>query len=167
MRRFSLIWRWPMYSAMRFGRSVRSSCRSSSVGKLSFTRADIDSGAMLISNPRKFLQAAPQHRFDADVSTFAECRVDCFFRRGALIPEVEQRRQRVRPNSIFSGLGADFRFRSQLFFELSRRQVSDLLAKFHDQTLGSFATNSRNQGESRQVVRSDGGDYLVGAHARQ
>src|ERR1044072_7474446 len=100
-RRFSLTWRWPMYSSMRVGRSVSSNWRSSSLAKESFTRADIDSGGMLFSNPCEFLQTASQDRFDRDVAAVDECGVDRLLRRGALIAEIHQGRERVGANRVF------------------------------------------------------------------
>src|ERR1044072_1728614 len=100
-RRFSLTWRWPMYSSIRVGRSVRSNWRSSSLGKLSFTRADIDSGGRLVSNRCDFLQTASEDRLDRDVAAFAECCVDRFFRAGALVAEIEQCGKRVGAHSVF------------------------------------------------------------------
>src|SRR5262249_43396132 len=102
-----------MYSSIRVGRSVRSNWRSSSLAKLSFTRADIDSGGILISNPCEFLQTASQDRLDRDVATFGECSVDGFFGGRALITEIEEGRKRVGADSVFARLG-NFRFGAQL-----------------------------------------------------
>src|ERR1044072_1865265 len=116
-RRFSLTWRWPMYSSIRVGRSFRSSCRSSSLGQLSFTRADIDSGAMMFSNPCEFLQTASQDRFYCYVAAFVQCGVYRPFRSGPLIAENEQRGERIAAHDVFRRFGS-FRFRAELFFEL-------------------------------------------------
>src|SRR6187431_2111977 len=130
-RRFSLTWRWPMYSSMRVGRSVRSNWRSSSLAKLSFTRADIDSGAMMFSNPCEFLETASQNSFDCHFATLGERGVDRFLRRRTLIAEIEQRGERIRADGVFGCL-CSFRFRAQFLLELSRRQLSNLLAQLHD-----------------------------------
>src|SRR5215207_6199873 len=108
-----------MYSSIRVGRNVRSSWRSSSLARVSFTRADIDSGGMLFSNPCEFLQSPSQDRLDRDVAAFTKCGIDSFFRRRSLIAEIEQGREGVCANSVFGRLG-DFRLRAQLFFKLSR-----------------------------------------------
>src|SRR6185369_7136858 len=101
-----------MYSSIRVGRSFRSSCRSSSLGKLSFTRADIDSEAMMFSNPCELLQTAPQDRFDCDFAAFVQGCVDRLFRGGSLITEIEQRRKRIATYGVFGRDVSCFRFRS-------------------------------------------------------
>src|SRR5690242_2667068 len=143
-----------MYSSIRVGRSVRSSCRSSSLGKLSFTRADIDSEDMLFSNPCELLETASQNRFDGDVSAFVERGVDRLFRCGALITEVEQRRERIATHGVFSWLGS-FGLRAELLFELCRRQLRHLFTQLHYQTFGSLTTNAGNQRQSCEVVGPD------------
>src|SRR6185503_10493382 len=143
-----------MYSSIRVGRSFRSSCRSSSLGKLSFTRADIDSEAMLFSNPCEFLQTASQDRFDRDVATFVEGSIDCFFRAGALITEIEQRRERIAAHRVFCRFSS-FGFCAELFFELCRRQLRDFFAQLQYQSFSSLSTNTGNQRQSREVVGSD------------
>src|SRR5215510_14747896 len=106
-----------MYSSIRVGRSFRSSCRSSSLGKLSFTRANIDSGAMLFSNPCELLQTAPQNRFDWDLAAFVQGCVDRLFCSESLIAEIEQRRECIAASGVFGRLGS-FRFRAELLFQL-------------------------------------------------
>src|ERR1051325_6980781 len=103
-----------MYSSIRVGRSFRSSCRSSSLGKLSFTRADIDSGGMLFSNPCELLQTASQDGFDGDVAAFVQGCVNRLLGGGTLIAEIQQRRERVAAHSIFGRYVDTFGFRSRL-----------------------------------------------------
>src|SRR5215207_11325163 len=100
-----------MYSSIRVGRNVRSSWRSSSLAKVSFTRADIESGGMLFSNPCEFLQSPSQDRLDGHVAAFTKCGIDGFFSRRSLIAEIEQGRERVGANSVF-GRPADFGLRT-------------------------------------------------------
>src|SRR6185295_17474732 len=99
-----------MYSSIRVGRSVRSNCRSSSLGKVSFTRADIGSGGIGFSNSGKLLETASQNRFDCYVAAFAERAIDGFFGSGSLITEIEQSRQGVAANRIFGRDGDGFHY---------------------------------------------------------
>src|SRR5215467_6244838 len=143
-----------MYSSIRVGRSVRSSCRSSSLGKVSFTRADIDSEGMLFSNPCELLQTPSQNGFDCDISAFIQSGIDRLFCCGSLITEIEQRRERIAPYRVFGWLGS-FGLCSELFLELRRRQLRDFLAHLHYQPFGSLTANARNQRQPREVVGSD------------
>src|SRR6185369_13985743 len=143
-----------MYSSMRVGRKVRSSWRSSSLAKLSFTRADIDSGAMMFSNPCEFLETASQNSFDREFATFGECGVDRFLRRRTLVAEIEQSGECIGADGVFGRL-CSFRFRAQFLFELSRRQLSNFLAQLHDQAFGRFLTHAGNERQTREVVSPD------------
>src|ERR1043165_5737845 len=143
-RRFSLTWRCPMYSSIRVGRSFRSSCRSSSLGKLSFTRADIDSGAMLFSNPCEFLQTASQDRFDRDVAAFGKRGVDGFFRSGTLITEIEQGGQRVGANRIFGRDVSCFGSRASFLRDLRLGKLDHLVAQIDHESFSGLSSDARN-----------------------
>src|SRR5512132_1952275 len=153
MRRFSLTWRWPMYSSMRFGRSVRSSWRSSSLGRLSFTRADIDSGAMVFSNSNasELAQGTPQHRVNRKFAAIAERCVDSFLRRRSLIAQIEQRRERIRSHVVFRSTTPGFGG-STGFFRWRHRQSGHLFPEIDYQPFRSLSADTRDQRESREVV---------------
>src|SRR5215470_14824452 len=154
-RRFSLTWRWPMYSSIRVGRSVRSNWRSSSLAKLSFTRADIDSGGMLFSNPCEFLQTAPKDRFHCYVTAFGECGIDGFFRSRALIAEIEQGGKRVGAGRVFGRYVNALGFRSGFLCNLRLRELDHLVAQIDDESFSGFSSDSRYLRQSRQIVRFD------------
>src|SRR6185295_18881632 len=122
-----------MYSSIRVGRSVRSNWRSSSLGKLSFTRADIDSGGMLFSNPCEFLEAPSQDRLDCDFAAFAECAVDGFFRCRTRVTEIDQGRKRVAASRIFGRYVDSFRSCSGLLCHLGLRKLDHLVAQVDDE----------------------------------
>src|ERR1044071_5557062 len=150
-----------MYSSIRVGRSVRSNCRSSSLAKLSFTRADIDSGGMLFSNPCEFLEAASQDRLDRDVATFTQCGVDGFFRCRTLVAEIEQRRKRVAADCVFGRYVNSFGSGSSLLGDLRLRHLDHLVAQIHDESFSGFSSDAGDLCESRQIIGLDRLDQIV------